>query len=180
MISFNFLHGAAVILCYLATLTLAEFDANGTQNLFVYFSQSSGHDANLTNLCTSTAVDVVILGFVRDFNGTAGYPTIDFGPWACNGTRSSNETDAPGLAVCEDFGQQVKQCQDLGKKVFVSIGGQTSNTSFDAGSDGRQAAKNAARSMWDLFGEGRKSLSIRPFGSDIVVDGFDIGNISHT
>ncbi|KAF1960995.1 glycoside hydrolase, partial [Byssothecium circinans] len=131
-------------------------------------------NASLNDLCTNAAVDVVIIGFVRSFTGTAGYPTIDFGPANCNETRTANATEAPGLAVCEELGQKVKKCQDLGKKVFLSIGGSSSQTSFEAGKVGRTDAKKAARSMWDLFGGGKKVPSLRPFGRDVIVDGFDI------
>ncbi|KAK8251166.1 glycoside hydrolase superfamily [Phyllosticta capitalensis] len=168
------LHGAAAILGNLATPTAAAFDANGTQNLLVYFSQSSGRNASLVDLCGNAAVDVVILGFVRSFTDTAGYPTVDFGPWVCPDTRAANATVAPGLAVCPELGRQVKKCQGLGKKVFLSIGGSTSNTSFDAGAEGARAAEDAAKSMWNLFGEGTGTPYLRPLGRDVVVDGFDI------
>ncbi|KAK7514053.1 glycoside hydrolase superfamily [Phyllosticta citriasiana] len=157
-----------------AVPTLADFDVNSTQNLFVYFAQSSGRNASLSALCSNAAIDVVILGFVRSFTDTAGYPTVDFGPWACSDTRPSNATVAPGLAVCSELGRQVSKCQELGKKVYVSIGGATSNTSFGIGIEGRQAAEEAAKSMWELFGEGTTVPYLRPLGRNVVVDGFDI------
>lgn len=166
---------ATIVLCHVVIRTSAELASTG-QNLIVYFSQSSGRNANLTDLCMTAAVDVVIIGFVRSFNGTGGYPTVDFGPSICNETRPANATVAPGLAICAKLGQQVKQCQEMGKKIFVSIGGSTSNTTFEAGDVGREEAKRAANLMWNLFGDGKGLPSLRPFGRDVVVDGFDLGN----
>ncbi|KAF2642797.1 glycoside hydrolase [Massarina eburnea CBS 473.64] len=174
MISPYFLSTAVVVLRYLAAPVWAEFNPNGTQNLFVYFSQSSGINASLNELCSNVAVDVVIIGFVRSFTDTAGYPTVDFGPSNCNGTRPADSELAPGLAVCKEFGQKIKKCQEMGKKVFISIGGSTSNTAFGPGSEGRTKAKKAAKLMWDLFGEGTGTRTLRPFGRDVTVDGFDI------
>lgn len=173
------LYGAAAILVtLLATPAAAAFDANGTSNLLVYFSQSSGRNASLIDLCSNAAVDVVILGFVRSFTDTAGYPTVDFGPWVCLDARAANATVAPGLAVCPELGRQVKKCQELDKKVLISIGGSMSNTTFDAGAESARAARDAAISMWDLFGEGMAAPHLRPLGRDVVVDGFDIGMVS--
>lgn len=164
-----------VLVASLAVLAHADFNPNGTSNLFVYLAQSSGRSARLDELCSHREIDAVILGFIRDFNGTAGFPTVDFGKWICPGTRPANATVAPGLAVCPELGDQVQRCQKLGKKIFVSIGGATSNTSFD-GDGGGQDADNAARRLWDLFGEG-SAPDLRPLGN-AVVDGFDIGEPS--
>ncbi|PVI00101.1 glycoside hydrolase family 18 protein [Periconia macrospinosa] len=173
MVLLSTLSTAAVILYHLTKPTQAIFDPDG-QNLFVYFSQSSGKNASLDDLCGSDAVDAVIIGFLRSFTGTRGYPTVDFGPSNCNDTRSAEESVAPGLAVCHELGQQVKRCQGMGKKIFLSIGGSTSDTSFEEGSSGRKQAKEAAKSMWNLFGEGKATPSLRPFGQDVIVDGYDI------
>ncbi|KAK8151723.1 glycoside hydrolase superfamily [Phyllosticta citrichinensis] len=167
-------YGAVAIFCAFLGPTWADFNADGAQNLFVYFAQSSGRNASLSTICSNAAVDVVILGFVRSFADTAGYPTVDFGPWVCSDARPANATVAPGMAICTELGKQVRRCQELGKKIYVSIGGSTSNTSFGTGVEGRQAAKDAAKSMWELFGEGTTVPYLRPFGRDVVVDGFDI------
>ncbi|KAL1652062.1 hypothetical protein SLS58_000186 [Diplodia intermedia] len=156
----------------LATLSCAVFDPNGTGNLFVYYAQSSGRYARLDELCMQPAVDVVILGFIRDFNATAGYPTVDFGPWICPAKRPANAAVAPGLATCPALAAQVQKCQDSGKKIFISIGGAASNTSFD-GDGGGQDARDAARMLWQLFGEGSDAPELRPLGN-VTVDGFDI------
>ncbi|KAF2090455.1 glycoside hydrolase family 18 protein, partial [Saccharata proteae CBS 121410] len=150
------------------------FDANGTTNMVVYFSQSSGKSASLASTCADPSVDMVVLGFIRSFNGTAGYPTLDMGPTFCPGRRPSNETTAPGLAVCPQLAQQIQGCQDQGKKVMLSIGGSTSNTTFDSNDDGR-SARDAAAQLWNLFGEGNAETELRPFGN-VTVDGFDIDN----
>ncbi|KAK7702494.1 hypothetical protein SLS57_011364 [Botryosphaeria dothidea] len=161
-----------VVTAALATLARAELNPNGTGNLFVYYAQSSGRNARLDQLCLHPKIDAVILGFIRDFSGTASYPTVDFGPWICPAKRSANSTVAPGLASCPELGRQVQACQAGGKKIFVSIGGATSNTSFD-GDGGGQDADLAARKLWQLFGEDSAAPELRPLGN-VTVDGFDI------
>ncbi|KAB2574556.1 Endochitinase 3 [Lasiodiplodia hormozganensis] len=156
-------------LALLPVLARAHFNPNGTSNLFVYYAQASGRSARLDDLCVHPAVDAVILGFIRDFNGTAGYPTVDFGPWICPGRRPPDAAVAPGLATCPELAAQVQKCQDRGKKIFISIGGATSNTSLDNDAD----AQAAARRLWQLFGQGSESSDLRPLGK-VSVDGFDI------
>ncbi|GME22526.1 glycosyltransferase family 2 protein [Neofusicoccum parvum] len=164
-----------VVIAITATLVVhsrAEFNPDGTANLFVYYAQASGRNASLGELCRHPSIDAVILGFIRDFNNTAGYPTVDFGRWICPGKRPANSTVAPGLATCPELSDEMRKCQARGKKVFVSIGGATSNTSFDGDGGGRDA-ENAARALWDLFGEGTASPDLRPLGN-VTIDGFDI------
>ncbi|OJD40436.1 glycoside hydrolase [Diplodia corticola] len=169
----NLLPSALLAAALLPPLSCAVFNPNATTNLFVYYAQSSGRYARLDELCLQSAVDVVILGFIRDFNATAGYPTIDFGPWICPAKRPANSAVAPGLATCPELAAQVQKCQDIGKKIFVSIGGASSNTSFD-GDGGGQDAQDAAHMLWQLFGEGSDTPDLRPLGK-VAVDGFDIG-----
>lgn len=66
------------------------------------------------------------------------------------------------------------KCQEKGKKVFVSIGGASSNTSFQTGVKSREEASKAATLMWDLFGQGENLKSLRSLGKEVVVD--EIGN----
>jgi len=61
----------------------------------------------------------------------------------------------------------------MGKKVLVSVGGSRSNSSFTS----NRQAEQFARTMWDLFGAGTGlAPNFRPFGPNVILDGFDIDN----
>ena len=76
MLLLSTLSTAAILLPYLTRPTWAEFAPDG-QNIFVYLAQSSGPNSTLGDLCANTAIDAVILGFVRSFSGTGGYRAFD-------------------------------------------------------------------------------------------------------
>lgn len=76
---------------------------------------------------------------------------------------------------CPTLATQITGCQTIGKKVLLSLGGYLANSSFVSD---KQAVK-FAETLWDLFGAGRNSLDLRPFGTDVIIDGFDIDNENH-
>ncbi|OTA34273.1 hypothetical protein BTJ68_05807 [Hortaea werneckii EXF-2000] len=82
---------------------------------------------------------------------------------------------APDLLDCTRFATQIQGCQALGKPVLLSLGGYLANTSFVSDNQ----AEHFAETLWNLFGAGREELGIRPFGPDVVLDGFDIDNENH-
>ncbi len=96
--------------------------------------------------------------------------------WAA--TSAQVNAGATGLIDCvsDGFANQVKECQNIGKKVLLSIGGAVgySETRINSAGDAVRIADN----IWNLFGEGGMNddsiFAIRPFG-DVIVDGFDIG-----
>lgn len=149
------------------------FNANATDNLAVYYgSTNKTSDLNLTSLCNTTNVDMVILTFIRDLIGGGGYPDVDFSNLGCTGQTSSMvASNATGLLWCPDLASEITYCQGIGKKVFVSLGGANGNITFA----NETMANSSAEMLWDIFGAGTGSnFSYRPFG-DAVVDGFDIG-----
>lgn len=79
--------------------------------------------------------------------------------------------------VRDGFADQVKNCQNNGKKVLLSIGGVAGSSERIIRSE--DDAVRIANNMWNLFGGGAKDndpiRAIRPFG-DVVFDGFDIDN----
>lgn len=78
--------------------------------------------------------------------------------------------------VRDGFADQVKNCQNNGKKVLLSIGGVAGSSERIIRSE--DDAVRIANNMWNLFGGGANDndpiRAIRPFG-DVVFDGFDIG-----
>ncbi|KAK5121299.1 hypothetical protein LTR85_005465 [Meristemomyces frigidus] len=175
--------GAEVVTSTIATYSLAPtapaytFRADAEDNVAVYWGQTPNTVAQgLIGLCEQADVDIVLISFLDDFfGGGEGYPKINFGP-ACYPANTAQKEQAPGLLDCSTtLATQVAGCQTIGKKVLLSLGGYIANTSFVSDT---QAIK-FAETLWDLFGAGRGSLDLRPFGPDVVIDGFDIDNENH-
>ncbi|KAK5695939.1 hypothetical protein LTR97_008359 [Elasticomyces elasticus] len=155
--------------------TAYTFHPDAKDNVAVYYGQSAKTTAGgLAALCRNQNVDIVVLAFVNDFFSVNGYPTINFGP-ACDPPTDDQKATAPGLLHCPRLASQIKVCQHLGKPVLVSLGGYIANTSFTSNAQ----AKEFAGTLWNLFGAGNETTAIRPFGPDVVVDGFDIDNENH-
>ena len=145
------------------TTTFNPFAKN---NIAVYYAHTpDDNGVNLITLCKVSSIDIVILGFVRQFNGLNALPKFDLTP-TCNSTPL-----APS-SFCSPLAGQISLCQSLGVKIFLSIGGSVSNTTFSSASE----ASDAAMTLWNVFGAGNYTPSLRPFGS-VVVDGFDIGKL---
>ncbi|GAB7329854.1 hypothetical protein MBLNU13_g01570t1 [Cladosporium sp. NU13] len=129
------------------------FDAESEDNVAVYYGTTPAtKKGGLTSLCSNPNVDIVILSFVFSFSDANGYPSIDFGP-GCSGQTPSQADVAPGL----------KDCSALAPEIAAY----TQATEF-------------ASTLWDLFGAGDGlDAKLRPFGPDIIIDGFDIDNENH-
>jgi chitinase len=149
------------------------FDAESGDNVAVYYGTTPAtKQGGLSSLCRNANVDIVILSFVFSFFDANGYPSIDFGP-GCLGQRSAQTVTAPGLKDCSALAPEIAACQALDKKVLLSLGGYNSNTSFNSDTQ----ATEFASTLWDLFGAGDGlDADLRPFGTDIILDGFDIDN----
>jgi chitinase len=152
------------------------FDAESEDNVAVYYGTTPAtKEGGLSSLCSNPNVDIVILSFVLSFFDANGYPSIDFGP-GCSGQTSAQTDTAPGLKDCSALAPEIAACQALDKKVLLSLGGYNSNTSFTSDTQ----ATEFASTLWDLFGAGNGLDSdLRPFGADIIIDGFDIDNENH-
>ena len=126
-------------------------------------------------MCESPSIDIAILSFVFDFFGPGGYPSINFGS-GCVEPNAAQVEVAPGLLDCTALASEITGCQQLGKKVLVSLGGYLSNTSFVSD----EQAASFAETLWNLFGASiGDDATLRPFGTSVVVDGFDIDNENH-
>ncbi|KAM0706728.1 hypothetical protein Q7P35_006058 [Cladosporium inversicolor] len=149
------------------------FDAESEDNVAVYYGTTPAtKQGGLASLCNNPNVDIVILSFVFSFFDANGYPSIEFGP-GCSGQTSSQADVAPGLKDCSALAPEIATCQALDKKVILSLGGNNSNTSFTSDTQ----ATELASTLWDLFGAGGGlDADLRPFGTYIVVDGFDVDN----
>ena len=151
----------------------SQFDAQSSKNVAVYYDQTEATaKVSLGEMCQDENVDIVVLAFLTVFFGPGGFPAIDFIA-ACSGqTPQMQSAGADGLRNCPDMASQIKQCQGLGKKVLLSLGGSKGVTEFP----NDLKAAEFANQLWDLFGADTGVESgLRPFG-DVKIDGFDIDN----
>jgi hypothetical protein len=150
--------------------------ANG--NVVVYYGQTTQTSAvPLTQVCADPNIDLIILAFVPTFFGPGGWPTLNMGPHCWAASTAQSQAGATGLIDCvsDGFANQVRQCQDAGKKVLLSLGGAQGYSDTTIPSD--QDAEMLASKLWNLFLGGMEipqTNAIRPFG-DVVLDGIDIG-----
>lgn len=148
-----------------AAAFVTSFSAASTANLAVYFGHSTNNaGTSISPLCDDPTISIVIIGFVRGFNGPNA-PSVDFGK-RCSFPNGD-------LGLCQNFAVDIWKCKEMGKKIFVSIGGSKSQTTFGS----EEEAVQQAEVIWNVFGDGLPGNPLgdrRPFGS-MSVDGFDIG-----
>ena len=144
-----------------------------SMKIAINYGQQNTDTISLGQICQNRNVDIVILAFLTHFFGTGGFPIVNFGA-ACGGqTSKMASVGSTGLLNCNFMAEDIKICQDLGKKVLLSMGGvrEYANTTIPNESD----AKSLAMQLWDLFGAGTGvDPDLRPFGNAIV-DGLDLG-----
>ncbi|KAK6538890.1 hypothetical protein TWF694_010447 [Orbilia ellipsospora] len=145
----------------------------------VYWGQNAVYAVNKTTplqydlytTCSNPSVDVVIISFVTSFYGKAGVPILNLSDqcgtyFVYNGsTNANNYTD---ILSCPQIGTQITQCQALGKKIFLSLGGATYTSAWTAAQ-----AQDRANTIWAMFGPPSGNYPYRPFGSAII-DGYDL------
>lgn len=135
-----------------------SFDINSKTNVALYWGQNSaGSQQSLASYCQSTDADIYLLSFLNSF------PKIGL-----NFANACTDTYADGTLHCSQIAQDIKTCQSLGKKVFLSMGG--ASGSYSLAND--QVATDFAQTLWNTFGEGSDTSVERPF-DDAIIDGFD-------
>ncbi|KAK6526952.1 hypothetical protein TWF281_010148 [Arthrobotrys megalospora] len=144
----------------------------------VYWGQNAAasvdptKQSDLLTTCNNTNIDIVIIGFVTKFKGKAGLPILNLSNQCGNlfdyAENPKNKTD---ILTCPDIGEMITQCQGLGKKIILSLGGSTyNNQAWKSVAE----ARDTGNTLWAMFGPpGATPYKYRPFG-DAVVDGFDL------
>ncbi|KAG5358525.1 Endochitinase [Yarrowia sp. B02] len=136
------------------------FNSTSNNNLALYWGQDqAGNQQLLSSYCKSNSADIYVVSFLDSFSG--------------NHTNATGEVAVSFEGSLESLGSQIKACQGLGRKVLVSLGGETGKYGLKNPSDGDVLAEQ----LWDAFGGGKNSSVDRPFG-DAVIDGFDL-DIEH-
>lgn len=124
-------------------------------------------------VCADPAYSVVILSFLYTNLGFNGWPAITFNVDNTNASAAQIAAGATGLMSMPEMARQIKTCQQMGKKVMLSIGGGAGDVVFNNSIE----AVLFANQVWQLFGGDTETLKdLRPYG-DVILDGFDLGNI---
>ena len=125
-------------------------------------------EKSLADTCAAKPhYDVVILAFATQLahgrNNETFIPEMNFGPHCHESAGESN----PYLLRCPALAEGIRACQEMGKKVLLSIGGAKGSTGLESETEGTQAAEVA----WNLFLGG--SSPLRPFPG-VTLDGLDL------
>ncbi|KAJ7622131.1 glycoside hydrolase family 18 protein [Roridomyces roridus] len=171
---------AKLATCFLAlALTFGAnqvlgYDPTCSDNLAVYWGQNSYGVTNpndpanwqqtISAYCQDTSIDAIQIAFVDVFFSTGGLPELDLSNICGTGSGVFPGTN---LANCQFLAAGIEACQNQGKSVTLSLGGQTGSASFTSDAQGTAFANT----IWDLFLGG--SSSTRPFGT-AVLDGVDL------
>lgn len=136
----------------------------------VYWGQAeAGKDrqSNLAFYCQSAAVDTVNLAFLSQFGKKhlSNENTKDFSI-----NFSSQCTAEDEQPVCPDVEKDIIECQRMGKKVVLSLGGEA-NKREQYGFKDDEEGEQFAHTLWHFFGESHEEKN-RPFG-EALIDGFD-------
>lgn len=160
------------VLGSLLSIVAAQFNPSASNNVAVYWGQGPDQ-RNLIETCKSSAYDIVVVGFVNVFpdQGPGGYPGTNFGNQCGDGrTYIVNGVSTKLLSNCPAIGPDIIACQNLGKKVLLSLGG---GWPLDYYIKTDASARSFADFLWGAFGPQSSSWTgPRPFGA-AAVDGFD-------
>ena len=120
-------------------------------------------------------MDIIPIGFVNVFPDQQNGPGNNYGN-ACGSDLwvSPDGKQTQMLTECSQIAEDIKTCQAAGKKIFASIGGALPGGNFLASKD---SATAFADFLWGSFGPLQDSTLKqfpRPFGTDTIVDGFDL------
>ncbi|ROV96550.1 hypothetical protein VMCG_07796 [Cytospora schulzeri] len=157
------------------TIKRASDVGDGT-DVAVFWGQSTG---DLADVCAEDSFDTIIMAFITSLNP----PKLNLGK--DTGSASDAQSSQSGWELFDgtvagangkSLADQITDCQGAGKKVMISFGGDSrySNATFGSADE----AKQAADYLWDLFLGGTGSQDLRPFGSDVILDGVDFDNES--
>lgn len=159
------------------TVKRASEVGDGT-SVMAFFGQSP-KKTGLSEVCENDNFDIVILAFITSLNP----PKLNMGK--DTGSPSDAQKKQEGLELFDgtvapeggkSVADQISGCQEKGKKVMISFGGDErfSNATFGSADE----AKKAADQVWNLYLGGTDSEDIRPFGSKVILDGLDLDNES--
>jgi len=127
-------------------------------------------EQDLETLCKTSQYDVIYLSGMVDHFGTRSMPSLHLGNF-CNASNAfpgyMTSTKGFTLPKCPRVEAWIAACQEMGKKVLLSVSPMHETLKSDA--DGVKSAQN----VWNMFLGGTSDT--RPFGK-VVLDGVDVAH----
>ncbi|KAJ7394415.1 hypothetical protein OS493_000224 [Desmophyllum pertusum] len=154
-----------ILLCSIGNVPTASSER---QLLAGYWGQNSAgpkmgpvnYEKKLKEVCQTTKYDILNVAFlynVFDSRNKDSLPALDL---AHHCTKEISE-EYKFLLQCPEIEEGIKECQKLGKKVLISIGGPTGDGTLRS----PPKAREFAQTLYDLFLGGNRLIGLRPFGS---------------
>ncbi|XP_057508368.1 hevamine-A-like [Actinidia eriantha] len=152
-----------LVLFSLLILSLTPTSLSAGGGISVYWGQN-GNEGTLGETCATGKFSYVNIAFLNKF-GSGQTPELNLAGH-CN----------PASGGCVSVSSGIRQCQKLGVKVMLSLGGGVGSYALASVAD----ARNVSVYLWNNFLGGRSSS--RPLG-DAVLDGIDfdieLGSTKH-
>ncbi|KAJ9063785.1 Chitinase 2 [Entomophthora muscae] len=139
---------------FLLLLQLFLVTGGWAKQVAMYWGQDmGGGELSLAQYCNDTSVDIIVISYLSDFNGLK-QPKM--------GLKSACSSQ-----WCTSVGGDIRECQEKGKKVLLSLGGPKGV--YNIGTD--ETAKSLAQQLWTMFFD--RSNTIQPLG-EVSLDGIDL------
>ncbi|XP_060675351.1 acidic endochitinase-like [Ziziphus jujuba] len=142
-----------LLACLLILALIQTSKAGG--GIATYWGQNL-YEGSLAEACNTGLYSYINIAFLITFGGGQDL-----------GLNLAGHCD-PTWNTCTKFGAEIKTCQSLGVKLFLSIGGASGTYNLTSAED----AKRVAEQIWNSYLGGTDSSATRPFG-DAVLDGVD-------
>lgn len=178
------------------TTKRASAIGDGT-SVAAFFGQST-QPGHLSDVCDNESFDVVILAFITSLNP----PKLNMAKDTGSPSEAQKEQEGwelfDGTVAAEgaqSLADQIAGCQEKGKKVMISFGGDESlsNATFSSEKEATDAADKVWYVLLIALGEKRPQMTdrdfdrnlylggtdladLRPFGSEVTLDGLDLDN----
>ncbi|KAI5867806.1 glycoside hydrolase superfamily [Durotheca rogersii] len=174
---------SAFIAALSATSALATYTKDYKLN--AYWGQAGPSTYHLSEVCKSDSIDYITVAFVNNSpenGGDTGYPGTNFAAHCAAEVYEKDGQKSKLLSECSFIKEDIQKCQNLGKKVLLSIGGEysaASNYSVSTITKGLEFADF----LYKAFGPFKKGYNgPRPFDKSATdhttIDGFDF-DIEH-
>ena len=136
----------------------------GAQNV-VYWGQNGGgtiENNNLAAYCTATSgIDILVLAFLYQWGNGNNIPSGTIGQSCFISTSGQGQN-------CDSLASAIAQCQSVGVKIILSLGGAVGSYSLQSNAEAAQIGQY----LWESYGNSGNTTVQRPFG-DVFVNGFD-------
>jgi chitinase len=144
---------------------------SGNPRLSVYWG-AEDDSTTLDDVCSDSSYGIVNLAFISYFFSAGGYPALSLsslgGP-----SQAQKDAGATSLQDGSSLVSAIQSCQNSGKLVIMSMGGAQGFADVTLANDTQ--AEQIADTLWNLFGGGTNDSALRPFGTGVKLDGFDLG-----